>query len=105
MHFLTLAPGFSLSLRSEELMDFPEDDEEDDMDEILVTHSPEPPEPVEPDDSMQTDENGQPGRLHPEQDLPHIFKVGASQLVCSLFFSSTEVVVLVSGLCLASYAF
>ncbi|XP_041669678.1 protein NLRC3 [Cheilinus undulatus] len=50
------------------------DDEEDDMDEILVNCSPEPPEPVELFDSMQTDENSQPGRLHPEQDLPHIFK-------------------------------
>ncbi|XP_041796673.1 NACHT, LRR and PYD domains-containing protein 6 [Chelmon rostratus] len=50
------------------------EDTEEDLDELLVTHSPEPPEPVEPDDIMQTDENSQPGRLHPEQDLPHIFK-------------------------------
>lgn len=57
-------------------------DDEDDEDEMLETNSPEPPEPVEPEDTMQVDENSQPGRLHPEQDLPHIFKVGASQLVC-----------------------
>ncbi|KAI3354367.1 hypothetical protein L3Q82_018890 [Scortum barcoo] len=59
---------------SEDLGDLLVDDNEEDMDEILVTHSPEPPEPVELDDWMQTDEYGQPGRLHPEQDLPHIFK-------------------------------
>lgn len=58
----------------------PSEDDEDDMDEELVTHSPEPPEFVEPDDSMQDDENSQPGKLHPEQSLPHVFKVGASQL-------------------------
>lgn len=77
VHFLTLV---LLSLRSSDLGDFSENDEED-MDELLVTHSPEPPEPVEFNDTMQTDENSQPGRLHPEQDLPHIFKVGTSGLV------------------------
>ena len=69
-----------LSLRSSDLGDLSESDEED-MDELLVTHSPEPPEPVEFDEAMQTDENSQPGRLHPEQDLPHIFRVGTSRLV------------------------
>ncbi|TKS81154.1 Protein NLRC3 [Collichthys lucidus] len=52
----------------------PSEDDGDDMDEELVTHSPEPPEFVEPDDSMQDDENSQPGKLHPEQSLPHVFK-------------------------------
>ncbi|XP_070762156.1 NLR family CARD domain-containing protein 3 [Enoplosus armatus] len=70
----TKPPGaVVIDTRSSDLGDFSEDEEED-MDEVLVTHSPEPPEPVEPDDTMQTDEYGQPGRLHPEQDLPHIFK-------------------------------
>ncbi|XP_068442028.1 NACHT, LRR and PYD domains-containing protein 6 [Clinocottus analis] len=50
------------------------DDDDDEADEILMTHSPEPPEPVEPEDTTQPDENSQPGRLHPEQALPHIFK-------------------------------
>lgn len=76
MHFLTIALGFPLFPRSSDLGDHSEEDDEEDMDDLLVTHSPEPPEPVEPDDIFQTDENGQPGRLHPEQDLPHIFKVG-----------------------------
>lgn len=49
------------------------------MDDILFANSPEPPEPVELDDAMQTDENSQPGKLHPEQNLSHIFKVGAPQ--------------------------
>ncbi|XP_074534918.1 NLR family CARD domain-containing protein 3 isoform X2 [Halichoeres trimaculatus] len=43
-------------------------------DEILLDHSPEPPEPLELEDTTQMDENGQPGRLHPEQDLPYVFK-------------------------------
>lgn len=67
---------FPFSFRSSDLGDVPEDEEEEDMeDDILTTNSPEPPEPVEPDDEMQADEYGQLGRLHPEQDLPHIFKV------------------------------
>ncbi|XP_035536400.1 NLR family CARD domain-containing protein 3-like [Morone saxatilis] len=70
----TQPPGaVVIDTRSSDLEDYSEN-EEDDMDEVLVTHSPEPPEPVEPDDTMQIDENSQPGRLHPEQDLPHIFK-------------------------------
>lgn len=68
----------------------PSEDDEDDMDEELVTHSPEPPEFVEPDDSMQDDENSQPGKLHPEQSLPHVFKVGASQLVFLFFTESVK---------------
>lgn len=78
-----LANGFPFSFRSLNLEDLPEHDEEN-MDEDLVTHSPEPPEPVESDDIIQTDENSQPGRLHPEQDLPHIFKVSASHLTHKL---------------------
>ncbi|XP_073346310.1 protein NLRC3 [Pagrus major] len=70
----TKPPGaVVIDTRSSDLGDFSDNDEED-MDEVLVTHSPEPPEFVEPDDTMQADENSQPGRLHPEQDLPHIFK-------------------------------
>ncbi|XP_031716376.1 protein NLRC3 [Anarrhichthys ocellatus] len=71
----TRPPGaVVIDTRSSDLGDFSEpDDEEEDADEILIANSPEPPEPVEPEDEMQ-DENGQPGRLHPEQDLPHIFK-------------------------------
>lgn len=45
----------------------------------MVTNSPEPPENIELDDTAQNDENGQPGRLHLEQDLSHIFKVGETQ--------------------------
>ncbi|XP_070686012.1 protein NLRC3 [Pempheris klunzingeri] len=70
----TKPPGaLVIDTRCSDPGDCPEDDE-DDMDEVLVTHSPEPPEPVEPDDAMQTDEFGQPGTLHPEQDLAHVFK-------------------------------
>nr|XP_020497426.1 NACHT, LRR and PYD domains-containing protein 6-like isoform X1 [Labrus bergylta] len=73
---LTKPPGaVVIETRSSDLEGCSEaDDEEEDMDEILVNHSPEPPELVEVDDTMQTDENSQLGRLHPEQDLPHIFK-------------------------------
>lgn len=82
----TLTRGFRLSFRSFDLGDSTENDDED-MDEVLVTHSPEPPEPVEPDDTMQNDADC---RLHPELGLSHIFKVGASQMVVMphLFFSS-----------------
>lgn len=73
--FLTKAPGFLVSLSSADFEHFSEDDEEE-MERELIATSPEPPEPVEPEDTTQTDENSQPGRLHPEQDLPHIFKVG-----------------------------
>ncbi|XP_068565570.1 protein NLRC3 [Cebidichthys violaceus] len=71
----TKPPGaVVIDTRSSDLEDFSEhDDDEEDADEVLIANSPEPPEPVEPEDTMQ-DENGQPGRLHPEQDLPHIFK-------------------------------
>lgn len=74
-------------LRSSDLGDFPEDDDDEENieDELLITNSPEPPEPVEPDDANQMDESGQPGRLHPEQDLPHIFKVCAFELVFSVW--------------------
>ncbi|XP_047450876.1 protein NLRC3 isoform X2 [Mugil cephalus] len=63
-----------IDTRSSDLGDVPEDYDEEDEDDILITNSPEPPEPVELDCTMQTDEYSQPGRLHPEQDLPHIFK-------------------------------
>lgn len=48
--------------------------EEEDADEMLITNSPEPPEPIVLEEAIQMDEHGQPGRLHPEQDLPHVFK-------------------------------
>ncbi|KAM6932910.1 protein NLRC3 [Xenentodon cancila] len=57
-----------------DLGDAPEDDDDDEEDEILITNSPEPPEPIEMEDSTQAEGNSQPGRLHPEQDLPHLFK-------------------------------
>ncbi|XP_013863463.1 uncharacterized protein nlrc3l isoform X2 [Austrofundulus limnaeus] len=63
--------------------DEPEESTESDMDEDderLVTCSPEPPEPLEMEDPRQVDEHGQPGRFHPEQDLPHIFKSMQSTL-------------------------
>lgn len=70
----TKPPGaVVIDTRSSDLEDVSEDTEEE-ADELLIADSPEPPEPVELDDAMQTDENSQPGRLHPEQDLPHIFK-------------------------------
>ncbi|XP_037631970.1 NLR family CARD domain-containing protein 3 [Sebastes umbrosus] len=70
----TRQPGaLVIDTRSSDLGDFSEHAEED-ADELLVADSPEPPEPVEPDDDGQSDEYSQPGRLHPEQDLPHIFK-------------------------------
>ncbi|XP_041851220.1 protein NLRC3 [Melanotaenia boesemani] len=49
-----------------------EEDEEDE-DEILYTCSPEPPELLDLEDST-SDESSQPGKMHPEQDLAHIFK-------------------------------
>ncbi|XP_078102486.1 NLR family CARD domain-containing protein 3 [Sander vitreus] len=68
----TKPPGaIVIDTRSSDLGDFSEVDEED-PDEVLVADSPEPPEPVEPDDEI--DGNSQPGKLHPEQDLPHLFK-------------------------------
>ncbi|KAK2847106.1 hypothetical protein Q5P01_010105 [Channa striata] len=75
----TKPPGaVVIETRSSDLGDFAEDEDEDEDeeadDDMLITNSPEPPEPVEPEDTMQTDENSQPGRLHPEQDLPHLFK-------------------------------
>lgn len=64
---------FSLAFRSLELKDLEEEDVY--VVEDLVTHSPEPQEPMEPEASVQPEENSQFDRLHPEQDLSHIFKV------------------------------
>lgn len=47
---------------------------EEEDDDYLITNSPEPPEPIELDYEIQMDIHGQPGRLHPEQDMPHVFK-------------------------------
>lgn len=68
-----------MAFRPSGLGDFVEEGEEP-MGEDLVTHSPEPQEPLEPEVSLQPDENSQVDRLHPEQDLPHIFKVSASEI-------------------------
>ncbi|XP_029964184.1 NACHT, LRR and PYD domains-containing protein 3 [Salarias fasciatus] len=73
----TKPPGAQvLETRSDESLEIPEeeDEEDDDDDDGLITNSPEPPEVVVPESSEQADENGQPGTLHPENDLPHIFK-------------------------------
>lgn len=76
-------PGLLLSLRSFNELEDLEEVEGEEEDNNLVVDSPEPPSPVEPDDTMETeDEDAQPGRKHPEQELPHIFKVGAPQVVC-----------------------
>lgn len=48
--------------------------EEEDEEDYYITNSPEPPEPIELEDEIQIDIHGQPGRLHSEQDLPHVFK-------------------------------
>ncbi|XP_056139491.1 NLR family CARD domain-containing protein 3 [Lampris incognitus] len=53
--------------------DLEEIEEEDD--DIVVADSPEPPPPLESEELIQTeDEDCQPGRPHPEQDLSYIFK-------------------------------
>lgn len=71
---LTKPPGaLVIDTRSSDDILPPEEDEEEE-DEYLITNSPEPPEPIELEDEIQMDEHGQPGRLHPEQDLPHVFK-------------------------------
>ncbi|XP_059187801.1 protein NLRC3 [Centropristis striata] len=70
----TKPPGaVVIDTNSLDLGDFSDNDDEEDEDDILIADSPEPPEPVVPD-TMLDDENSQPGRLHPEQDLPHVFK-------------------------------
>lgn len=71
---------FLWSLRPSNGRGYAEDSEEE-MDEDFVTHSPEPPELVLPEERTQTNESSQSGRLHPEQQLPHTFKVGAKRLV------------------------
>lgn len=74
----TKPPGaIVIDTRSSDVDLSPEEDQEDedeDEDEVLITNSPEPPEPIELENEIQMDEHGQPGRLHPEQDLPHVFK-------------------------------
>ncbi|XP_004075855.1 NLR family CARD domain-containing protein 3 isoform X1 [Oryzias latipes] len=52
--------------------DYEEDEDEEDED-MYITNSPEPPEPVEFEGLMQTDEDEQPGRFPPEQDMPFVF--------------------------------
>lgn len=55
-------------VESEEL-----EEEEEELPEFVMINSPEPPEPIEPDEEEQ-DDDAQPGRLHPEQDLRHIYQ-------------------------------
>ncbi|CAL1570270.1 unnamed protein product [Knipowitschia caucasica] len=50
-----------------------EDEDEYDEDGSIV-NSPEPPEAIELEDDQTMDSHGQPGRLHPDQDLPHVFR-------------------------------
>lgn len=57
-----------------------EEDEEEEEEDGVLTNSPEPPEAVEPDEMTQTDDGSQSGLLHPEQDLPHIFRVGVGRV-------------------------
>lgn len=85
----TKPPGaVVIETRSSDLGSFADEDEdgEEDMDEFLIATSPEPPEPVEMDDTMLTNESDRLGRLHPEQDLPHIFK----NIQCTLSGLTTE---------------
>ncbi|XP_076002194.1 NLR family CARD domain-containing protein 3 [Genypterus blacodes] len=72
---LTKPPGaMVIHTRAADFLEDDEEKEEEEEDDILYADSPEPPEPVESDEVMQTEDNSQPGRLHPLQDLPHIFK-------------------------------
>ncbi|XP_006810052.2 protein NLRC3 [Neolamprologus brichardi] len=110
----TRAPGaVVIDTSSVDLEDFYKDEEDEEEDEYLITNSPEPPEPIEPDDPLP-DENSQPGRLHPEQDLPHVFK--EQQLPTSLLqlwgdfgvkvYFTAETVVAVMDTCVThSYCF
>lgn len=59
-------------------MDDYEEDEDEEDEDMYITNSPEPPEPVEFEGLMQTDEDEQPGRFPPEQDMPFVFTVGLS---------------------------
>lgn len=68
----TKPPGaFVINTRAVEAEESLEEEEE--LPEYVMINSPEPPEPIEPDDEEQADD-GQPGRLHPEQDLRHIYE-------------------------------
>ncbi|KAM9344182.1 protein NLRC3-like [Pholidichthys leucotaenia] len=73
----TKPPGaMVIDTRSCDLDDLEEMEEEEELEEEwgdYLTNSPEPPEFVEPEDTTP-DEDSQPGKLHPEMDLGHIFK-------------------------------
>lgn len=56
---------------------------EEEEEEEAVTHSPEP-ELMEADASEEPAESSRSDRLHPEQDLAHIFRVRVSQVQDSL---------------------
>ncbi|XP_069003998.1 NLR family CARD domain-containing protein 3 [Embiotoca jacksoni] len=61
-----------IATRSSEMGEFSGSCSGEKEDEDMWTvNSPEPPEPFEP---MQTVENTELGRLHPEQDMPYIFR-------------------------------
>ncbi|XP_072317930.1 protein NLRC3 [Eucyclogobius newberryi] len=69
----TKPPGALVIEASESDIEEPFDYDEE-ADEGYLINSPEPPELIDPVDEQPMDLHGQPGRLHPEQDLPHVFK-------------------------------
>lgn len=71
----TKPPGaLVIDTEEEEDIECPSETEEEEDEECFITNSPEPPEPIEMQMEVEMDEYGQPGRLHPEQDMPHVFK-------------------------------
>ncbi|XP_055003706.1 protein NLRC3 [Boleophthalmus pectinirostris] len=73
----TKPPGALVIETSSDIEQSLEDENEEideDDDNILITNSPEPPEPIEFELEQPMDIHGQPGKLHLEQDLPHVFK-------------------------------
>ncbi|KAM4627274.1 protein NLRC3 [Polymixia lowei] len=71
---LTKPPGACvIDTRSFDELEDLDDADVDEEDYMLVADSPEPPPPVEPEDQI-LEVDSQPGRIHPEQDMPHVFK-------------------------------
>lgn len=70
-----------------------EEEERDEHSPIQVDY-PEPLPPVKPEDESQEegDEEQQPGKLHPEFDLPYIFKV------CEHVFTNVNVCLICDSL-------
>lgn len=69
----TKPPG-ALVIETGSDMDRNSDIEEEEEDECYITNSPEPPEPIEQGEGVEVDVQGQPGTLHPEQTIAHIFR-------------------------------